>query len=180
MQTDALCEVTVCLLPKPTGIFGKAFRSRWQNPSPAGWSRIWEHSAHSRIRPGAWSWALCFTLLRNGISVKRMRKRCSGTEHRVQKKKKTNKPLWNAAMFSFVYGINDGGVCLLKNQPLVIVRELHSECRLYWKLIASVQSEPHHKCHVEVAGSEEAMTALSALFHLKVGKTHCDRSALHQ
>lgn len=108
-----------------------------------------------------------------------MRKRCSGTEHRVQKKK-TNKPLWNAAMFSFVYGINDGGVCLLKNQPLVIVRELHSECRLYWKLIASVQSEPHHKCHVEVAGSEEAMTALSALFHLKVGKTHCDRSALHQ
>lgn len=95
-------------------------------------------------------------------------------------KKKTNKPLWNAAMFSFVYGINDGGVCLLKNQPLVIVRELHSECRLYWKLIASVQSEPHHKCHVEVAGSEEAMTALSALFHLKVGKTHCDRSALHQ
>lgn len=54
------------------------------------------------------------------------------------------------------------------------------ECRLYWKLIASVQSEPHHKCHVEVAGSEEAMTALSALFHLKVGKTHCDRSALHQ
>lgn len=69
---------------------------------------------------------------------------------------------------------------LTENQPLVIVRELHSECRLYWKLIASVQSEPHHKCHVEVAGSEEAMTALSALFHLKVGKTHCDRSALHQ
>lgn len=83
-------------------------------------------------------------------------------------------------MFSFVYCINDRVVCSLKNQPLVIVRELHSECRLYWKLIASVQSEPHHKCHVEVAGSEEAMTALSALFHLKVGKTHCDRSALHQ
>lgn len=96
------------------------------------------------------------------------------------KKKKTTKPLQCIVMFSFVYRINDCVVCSLKIQLFVIVRELHSECRLYWKLIASVQSEPHHKCHVEVAGSEEAMTALSALFHLKVGKTHCDRSALHQ
>lgn len=102
-------------------------------------------------------------------------------KHQIQgEKKETNKPLQCIVMFSFVYCINDCVVCSLKIQPLVIVRELHSECRLYWKLIASVQSEPHHKCHVEVAGSEEAMTALSALFHLKVGKTHCDRSALHQ
>lgn len=82
--------------------------------------------------------------------------------------------------FPFVYCIDECGVCSLRNQPSVIVRDLHSECRLYWKLIASVQSEPHHKCHVEVAGSEAAVTAQSALFHLKVGKTHCDRSALHQ
>ena len=82
--------------------------------------------------------------------------------------------------FPFVYSIDECVMCSLRNQPLVIVRDLHSECRLHWKLIASVQSEPHHKCHVEVAGSEEAVTAQSALFHLKVGKTHCDRSALHQ
>lgn len=83
-------------------------------------------------------------------------------------------------VFPFVYCIDECGVCSLRSQPSVIVRDLHSECRLYWKLIASVQSEPHHKCHVEVAGSEAAVTAQSALFHLKVGKTHCDRSALHQ